>query len=113
TSLVGCSNNIRERPVKRMSNAVATGQLDSPRTMRPTPIRLVGLGVFTCLLYVALAILGREAILPAVGVSLFWPPTAFGLAMVARFRGPWLAAVIRLFGYERGLAVLTGKAQEL
>ncbi|MEI6622768.1 MAG: diguanylate cyclase, partial [Actinomycetes bacterium] len=77
-----------------MSNAVATGQLDSPRTMRPTPIRLVGLGVFTCLLYVALAILGREAILPAVGVSLFWPPTAFGLAMVARFRGAWLAAVI-------------------
>ncbi|MEI8082116.1 MAG: hypothetical protein WCI74_09765, partial [Actinomycetes bacterium] len=71
-----------------------SGQSSAPRdTSAPVP-RVIALGVFATLAYVALAILGRETILHSVGVSLFWPATAFGVAMVARFRGAWLAAVI-------------------
>lgn len=60
----------------------------------PNPLRVVGLGLFVCLVYMALGVLGRQAILPDAGVSFFWAPTAFGVAMVARFRGAWLFGVI-------------------
>jgi diguanylate cyclase (GGDEF)-like protein/PAS domain S-box-containing protein len=64
------------------------------RTIR-SPVslsRLIGLTVAIAVTYAGLAILGRQASISDAGVSLFWPPTAFGIAVIARTRGRTLIA---------------------
>lgn len=42
--------------------------------------------------YCVVGLLGRLAAIPDAGVSVFWPPTALGIAVIARSRGSWRAA---------------------
>lgn len=54
--------------------------------------RLIGLSIAIAVIYSGLAFLGRQAGIADAGVSLFWPPTAFGIAVIARTHGTTLVA---------------------
>ena len=60
----------------------------------PSWNRLVVLAVGVACIYWVLGLLGHRVIYPIAELSLFWAPTAFGLALVARFGGKWLVGIV-------------------
>jgi diguanylate cyclase (GGDEF)-like protein len=55
-------------------------------------LRGLGFALAVAVGYCAFGLLGRLASIPDAGVSVFWPPTALGIAVIARTRGRWRVA---------------------
>ncbi|MEI6622411.1 MAG: EAL domain-containing protein [Actinomycetes bacterium] len=63
-------------------------------SITPTWYWLLALAAAVTCVYWVLGLLGDRVVYPAAELSLFWAPTAFGLAMVARFGGLWLVGIV-------------------